>query len=76
MCGGILSCWNHPFEVARIEMQARAFAGENSLSIVGVFRNVYAEYGVQGLFQVRCSTTYGMQPYVAMRSGGGVRILL
>ena len=49
--GGILSCWNHPFEVARIEMQARAAAGEAYLSMVGVFRLVVAEYGVKGLFQ-------------------------
>merc|ERR1712166_568921 len=29
MLGGMLACWNHPFEVARIEMQARAAAGES-----------------------------------------------
>ena len=32
--GGILSAWNHPFEVARIEMQARAVAGQESLSML------------------------------------------
>ncbi|KAL1528674.1 hypothetical protein AB1Y20_010010 [Prymnesium parvum] len=51
MCGGILSCWNHPFEVARIEMQARAAAGESSMSMIAVFRSVYSEYGMRGLFQ-------------------------
>ena len=49
--GGILSCWNHPFEVARIEMQARAVAGESYLSMIGVFRLVVSQYGVKGLFQ-------------------------
>ena len=49
--GGMLSCWNHPFEVARIEMQARAIANEASISMIQVFRNVYAEYGVAGLFK-------------------------
>jgi len=51
MFGGILSCWNHPFEVARIEMQARAVAGESSMGMLQVFRYVHAEYGMQGLFQ-------------------------
>ena len=49
--GGILSCWNHPFEVARIEIQARAIAGEESIGMLRVFSNVYAEYGVAGLFK-------------------------
>lgn len=49
--GGILSAWNHPFEVARIEMQARAIAGQESLSMMGVFREVIEQYGVRGLFQ-------------------------
>lgn len=54
MCGcigGMLSCWNHPFEVARIEMQAAAAAGEASVGMMGVFSNVYGQYGVRGLFQ-------------------------
>jgi len=51
MIGGILSCWNHPFEVARIEMQARAVAGQEYLSMPAVFRQVVSEYGVRGLFQ-------------------------
>ena len=49
--GGMLSCWNHPFEVARIEMQARAVANEEYLSMVGVFRQVVGQYGIRGLFQ-------------------------
>lgn len=49
--GGVLSCWNHPFEVARIEMQARALAGEESRSMAQVLRAVHGEYGVRGLFQ-------------------------
>lgn len=49
--GGVLSCWNHPFEVARIEMQARAIAGESQLSMVQVLRHVHAQHGLQGLFQ-------------------------
>ena len=51
MLGGILSCWNHPFEVARIEMQARAVAGESYMSMGGVFQSVVQQYGVRGLFQ-------------------------
>ena len=49
--GGVLSCWNHPFEVARIEMQARAIAGEVELPMSQVLRAVHAEYGMCGLFQ-------------------------
>mmetsp|Transcript_18449 Transcript_18449/g.52983 ORF Transcript_18449/g.52983 Transcript_18449/m.52983 type:complete len:309 (+) Transcript_18449:3-929(+) len=49
--GGTLACWNHPFEVARIEMQARADQGQKSLNMIQVFRQVVAEYGVAGLFK-------------------------
>ena len=49
--GGALSCWNHPFEVARIEMQARAVSGEQSQGLLQVMRGVHAEYGLRGLFQ-------------------------
>ena len=48
--GGTLACWNHPFEVARIEAQARAAAGQPALSMPGVMRLVVAESGVTGLF--------------------------
>jgi hypothetical protein len=50
--GGTLSCWNHPFEVARIEAQSRAVAGQEKISMVQIFRNVMGEHGVQGLFKV------------------------
>ena len=48
--GGTLSCWNHPFEMARIEAQARAEAGQTALSMPQVFRLVLKEQGVAGLF--------------------------
>jgi hypothetical protein len=51
MLGGFLACWNHPFEVARIEAQARAAAGQTPKSMVRVLRDVHAEYGAAGLFQ-------------------------
>merc|ERR1711865_862783 len=51
MLGGMLACWNHPFEVARIEMQARAAAGESKKSMVKVLTDVHKESGIQGLFQ-------------------------
>ena len=38
--GGALSCWNHPFEVARIEAQAAANAGEPSLGMVATMGKV------------------------------------
>lgn len=49
--GGALSCINHPFEVARIEAQARAEAGQASMSMVGVMRHVVQEQGIPGLFK-------------------------
>lgn len=49
--GGTMSSWNHPFEVARIEMQARANSGQSALSMVGVFKMVLKEHGPLGLFQ-------------------------
>lgn len=54
MCGvigGTLSSWNHPFEVARIEMQARANTGQSRLNMIQVFRMVLKEQGPLGLFQ-------------------------
>jgi hypothetical protein len=45
-----MACWNHPFEVARIEAQARAAAGQPALSMPNVMRMVVAESGVTGLF--------------------------
>mmetsp|Transcript_14005 Transcript_14005/g.16961 ORF Transcript_14005/g.16961 Transcript_14005/m.16961 type:complete len:316 (+) Transcript_14005:85-1032(+) len=49
--GGTLACWNHPFEVARIEMQSRADAGQSKLNMVQVFQLVTKEQGVGGLFK-------------------------
>ncbi|KAI0567306.1 Mitochondrial carrier [Gracilaria domingensis] len=49
--GGTLSSWNHPFEVARIEMQARANAGQPAMSMVQVLGMVVREQGPLGLFQ-------------------------
>lgn len=54
MCGiigGTLASWNTPFEVARIEMQARANAGQSKLSLPSVLKLVYREHGALGLFQ-------------------------
>ena len=51
ICAGIFSCWNHPFDVARIEGQARAISGEKALPMTGIIRAVHAEYGMAGLFQ-------------------------
>eukprot|EP01064_Diplonema_japonicum_P033503 TRINITY_DN6616_c2_g1_i1.p1 TRINITY_DN6616_c2_g1~~TRINITY_DN6616_c2_g1_i1.p1 ORF type:complete len:289 (+),score=48.43 TRINITY_DN6616_c2_g1_i1:79-945(+) len=49
--GGFLACWNHPFEVARIEMQARGAFGEKKLSLSGVLGMIYKERGVAGWFK-------------------------
>lgn len=49
--GGVLSSWNHPFEVARIEAQSRAAAGESKLGMVAIMRQVHGEHGVAGLFK-------------------------
>lgn len=49
--GGTLASWNHPFEVARVEMQARANAGQSRLGLVQVLSMVYKEHGPLGLFQ-------------------------
>ena len=50
--GGVLSTWNQPFEVARIEMQASAAAGSNAgRSMVKVMGDVVKDQGVAGLFK-------------------------
>ena len=49
--GGACACWNHPFEVARIQMQTAATRGEAQVSMVSVFQNVIKESGVSGLFK-------------------------
>jgi len=46
-----LSCWNHPFEVARIEAQARADQGQSKLNMLRIMQMVVKENGVKGLFQ-------------------------
>jgi hypothetical protein len=48
--GGVLACWNHPFEVARIEAQSRAAQGQSALSMVEVMQLVVKENGLKGLF--------------------------
>ena len=48
---GALACWNHPFEVARIEMQAAANAGEAPRSMMQVFQGIVKTEGVGGLFK-------------------------
>lgn len=49
--GGALACWNHPFEVARIQMQSAADRGEPKQNMVQVFRTVVKEQGYGGLFK-------------------------
>lgn len=49
--GGALSCWNQPFEVARIQMQAAAAAGEPKVSMVQTLKTVVAQGGPQALFK-------------------------
>jgi len=49
--GGAISCWNHPFEVARIQMQASADQNQAKQGMMKVFATVYKEHGVGGLFK-------------------------
>jgi hypothetical protein len=49
--GGALACWNHPFEVARIQMQANAADQSKKQSMMQVFNAVHKEHGVAGLFK-------------------------
>eukprot|EP00300_Choanocystis_sp_HF-7_P036835 c52770_g1_i1.p1 GENE.c52770_g1_i1~~c52770_g1_i1.p1 ORF type:complete len:306 (+),score=60.69 c52770_g1_i1:66-920(+) len=48
--GGALACWNHPFEVARVEAQAAAAAGRPSNGMIQVLKNVVRENGWAGLY--------------------------
>jgi hypothetical protein len=54
MLGGGLACWNHPFEVLRIEMQARGndvgYSGPK-LNMRDTARAIYAERGFAGFFR-------------------------
>eukprot|EP00670_Eutreptiella_braarudii_P007342 CAMPEP_0174286682 /NCGR_PEP_ID=MMETSP0809-20121228/12755_1 /TAXON_ID=73025 ORGANISM="Eutreptiella gymnastica-like, Strain CCMP1594" /NCGR_SAMPLE_ID=MMETSP0809 /ASSEMBLY_ACC=CAM_ASM_000658 /LENGTH=277 /DNA_ID=CAMNT_0015382851 /DNA_START=21 /DNA_END=854 /DNA_ORIENTATION=+ len=49
--GGVMACWNHPFEVARIEMQAAAVAKEAKMSMTSTLSKIYQVNGIHGLFQ-------------------------
>lgn len=51
LIGGALSCWNQPFEVARIEMQANADQAGVKRNMWQVMKHVHAEYGMAGLFK-------------------------
>ena len=53
--GGAFSCWNTPFEVARIHSQSKLYMGNKkrkgeSLSLLTTMQNVADEQGIQGLF--------------------------
>jgi len=49
--GGALSCWNQPFEVSRIQMQAAAAANEAKLSMVDTMKLVVKQDGPLGLYK-------------------------
>lgn len=49
--GGGVSCWNHPFEVARIEAQSRAVSGESKRGMIAIMKQVHGEQGIAGLFK-------------------------
>lgn len=38
--GGALACWNHPFEVARVEAQANAAAGGTNKNMFSMLANI------------------------------------
>ncbi len=40
---GALACWNHPFEVARIEAQARGDQGQKDMNMVQIFKMIVKE---------------------------------
>ena len=46
-----MACWNHPFEVARIEAQTLGNMGKPVGSMVTVMRNIVRVDGVGGLFR-------------------------
>eukprot|EP00755_Sulcionema_specki_P023187 Sspe_Gene.14174::Locus_4897_Transcript_5_10_Confidence_0.217_Length_1237::g.14174::m.14174 len=49
--GGFLSCWNHPFEVARIQMQGRGITSEAKLNLFQTLAMVYRDNGLAGWFK-------------------------
>lgn len=50
MMGGALACWNHPFEVARVEAQATAAAGGVNKNMFSLLADVAAKGGPGALF--------------------------
>eukprot|EP00397_Hematodinium_sp_SG-2012_P050634 GEMP01058955.1.p1 GENE.GEMP01058955.1~~GEMP01058955.1.p1 ORF type:complete len:288 (+),score=51.26 GEMP01058955.1:22-864(+) len=73
LLGGALSTWNQPFEVARIQMQAAASAGEPKVGLVTTLSTVVREYGPQGLFKgIVPRIMLGMWQTVFMVSGAKV----
>ena len=49
--GGFLSTWNQPFEVMRIDAQARSAKGLPALGFVQTVKNIVTENGLLGLYQ-------------------------
>lgn len=47
-----MSCWNHPFEVARIQMQSAAAEGLPKQNMLQVFKTITVNEGIGGLFKV------------------------
>lgn len=50
MMGGAMACWNHPFEVARVEAQATAAAGGKSVGMLTTLSTVVKTQGPKALF--------------------------
>jgi len=49
--GGAMACWNHPFEVARIEAQTLGVLGKPVGSMTKVMSDIVRVDGVRGLFR-------------------------
>mmetsp|Transcript_19570 Transcript_19570/g.48033 ORF Transcript_19570/g.48033 Transcript_19570/m.48033 type:complete len:343 (-) Transcript_19570:220-1248(-) len=49
--GGILSCWNTPFEVARINKQSQSAMGNNSETFIQIIFRIIRTEGFKGLFR-------------------------
>ncbi len=49
--GGTAACWNHPFEVARIEAQKRGNAGKPVGSMLNIIGHIMKNDGFKGLFR-------------------------
>ena len=52
-CAGMLACWNHPFEVARIEAQARGDQNQKDLNMVQIFRMIVKEQVIHRILNLR-----------------------